>query len=72
MLPKDLGVSAVPEEVAYCFLFSFTKRTSVGVDNLSFIQIVICDRPTRNESEVPSGCLELERKMGVGGVRCRF
>ena len=32
----------------------------------------ICDRPPRNESEVPSGCLELERKMGVGGVRCRF
>ena len=31
-----------------------------------------CDRPPRNESEVPSGCLELERKMGVGGVRCRF
>ena len=32
----------------------------------------VCDRPPRNESEVPSGCLELERKMGVGGVRCRF
>ena len=31
-----------------------------------------CDRPPRNESEVPSGCLELERKMGVGGVRYRF
>ena len=31
-----------------------------------------CDRPPQNELEVPSGCLELERKMGVGGVRCRF
>ena len=31
-----------------------------------------CDHPPRNESEVPSGCLELERKMGVGGVRYRF
>ena len=27
------------------------------------------DRPPRNESEVPSGCLELEWKMGVGGVK---
>ena len=32
----------------------------------------ICDRPPRNELEVPSGCLELEQKMGVGGVRYRF
>ena len=40
---KGLGVSAVlEEEVTYCFLFGFTKRTSVGVNKLSFIQIVIC------------------------------
>ena len=38
----------------------------------SITSFYICDRPPRNESEVPSGCLELERKMGVGGVRCRF
>ena len=32
----------------------------------------ICDCPPQNESEVPSSCLELERKMGVGGIRYQF
>ena len=39
---------------------------------ICFCSCLICDRPPRNESEVPSGCLELERKMDVGGVRFRF
>ena len=42
MLPKGLSVNAVPEEVTHCFLFSFIIRTSVEINNLPFIQIVIC------------------------------
>ena len=51
------------------FGFVWKKRlTILGV----YFACDKCDRPPRNESEVPSGCLELEWKMGVGGVRCRF
>ena len=30
-LPKRFGVNTVPKEMSYCFLFSFTKRTSVRI-----------------------------------------